>query len=491
MAATASAASRSSPRRAILPGHVSFLDTRDRTVIVGDVFTSVGGLAVSNHFYCPSRSRRSPLGTRPRISSRRRRSGRSSRACSWSDTAARSATRSRRWTRRSPRAAAEPNRDLGLHQGRARRRRRHGCGRGAARDPRRRRAARGDHAHSWPRRGAGAGVPVRRGADRRAAGGRPDRGLRGQHDRGAGPLPREPGARRFYTTSSCGVCGKGALEEVAVHERTTAVGPGGRPQRSWPGCPTASSSPASSSPAACTPPASSTPTATLLITREDVGRHNAMDKVIGRALLDGLVPLGERILCVSGRLSFELVQKAAVAGAPILVGVGAPSSLAVALADERGMTLCGFARRGRVNVYTHPERSRRLTRRLRDATPPRASRRPAARRPPREFHAPTRRAPAAVGGMLRTITPLRRQPRRPSAAASAPPRTTQRRARRAGHRRTRARSTLGQPRRERRPRARAPNPIRPPRSTSSDASAKALRIPAGKPWSKRADALGR
>ena len=69
-----------------------------------------------------------------------------------------------------------------------------------------------------------------------------------------------------------------------------------------------------------------------------------MDKVIGRALLDGLIPLGERVLCVSGRLSFELVQKAAIAGAPILVGVGAPSSLAIELAADRGMTLCGFAR---------------------------------------------------------------------------------------------------------------------------------------------------
>ena len=78
--------------------------------------------------------------------------------------------------------------------------------------------------------------------------------------------------------------------------------------------------------------------------------------MIGRALRDGSVPVGERILCVSGRLSFELVQKASVAGAPILVGVGAPSSLAVSLAGDRGITLAGFARGGRVNVYTRPER---------------------------------------------------------------------------------------------------------------------------------------
>ena len=98
------------------------------------------------------------------------------------------------------------------------------------------------------------------------------------------------------------------------------------------------------------------PAGELLCVREDVGRHNAMDKVVGWALREGAVPLHPRVLCVSGRLSFELVQKAAVAGAPVLVGVGAPTSLAVRLAEDRGLTLCGFARGGRVNVYTYSVR---------------------------------------------------------------------------------------------------------------------------------------
>jgi FdhD protein len=171
----------------------------------------------------------------------------------------------------------------------------------------------------------------------------------------AGPLIRDPGSRSFYTTSSCGVCGKGALEEVAVHSAPLPPGPAIARELAA-ALPSRLEQPAFERTGGLHATGLFTAAGELLFSREDVGRHNAMDKVVGRALRDGLLPLAGHVLCVSGRLSFELVQKAAVAGAPILIGVGAPSSLAVELADDRGLTLCGFARRGQINVYTRPER---------------------------------------------------------------------------------------------------------------------------------------
>ncbi len=170
-----------------------------------------------------------------------------------------------------------------------------------------------------------------------------------------GPLLRDPGARRFYTTSSCGVCGKGAIEQVAVASAPLPSGP--RVARELlAALPERLVQPGFARTGGLHATGLFDARGELLCVREDVGRHNAMDKVLGWALAAGRVPLGEHALCVSGRLSFELVQKAAVAGAPILVGVGAPTSLAVELAGERGLTLCGFARGGRVNVYTGAER---------------------------------------------------------------------------------------------------------------------------------------
>jgi FdhD protein len=163
--------------------------------------------------------------------------------------------------------------------------------------------------------------------------------------------------RHFYTSSSCGVCGKGAIEAIEVSaprvESTLEV-----PAAliaSLPGL-LLDAQRAFAATGGLHATGLFDDRGDLLCAREDVGRHNAMDKVVGWAFLEGLLPLAGNVLCVSGRLSFELVQKAAVAGCPVLVAVGAPSSLAVDLASHRGVTLCGWVRDGRVTVYTEPWR---------------------------------------------------------------------------------------------------------------------------------------
>jgi FdhD protein len=159
--------------------------------------------------------------------------------------------------------------------------------------------------------------------------------------------------RSFYTSSSCGVCGKGALEAVAVEAprvesqlRVPLALVSLLPDR------LREAQAAFAATGGLHATGLFDPDGTLVCVREDVGRHNALDKVVGWAFGAGRLPLTDALLCVSGRLSFELVQKASVAGCPIMVAVGAPSSLALELAADRGITLCGFVRGGSANVYT-------------------------------------------------------------------------------------------------------------------------------------------
>jgi FdhD protein len=171
--------------------------------------------------------------------------------------------------------------------------------------------------------------------------------------------PFDAGAlkRNFYATSSCGICGKAALEDVEVHCAPVAPGPvvaaetiSGLPDKLREGQRVFDQTGGLHAAGLFAPEGD------LLSLREDVGRHNAVDKLVGEALLAGQLPLSERILQVSGRVSFEIVQKAAVAGIPIIAAVSAPSSLAVETAERFGMTVVGFVRDGRLNVYSHPER---------------------------------------------------------------------------------------------------------------------------------------
>ena len=165
--------------------------------------------------------------------------------------------------------------------------------------------------------------------------------------------------RSFSAGSSCGICGKATLDDVEVHCAPLAPGPQVEAEV-IPTLPEAlrERQRVFDQTGGLHAAGLFAPTGELVTVREDVGRHNAVDKVVGESLLAGEVPLGERILQVSGRIGFEIVQKAARAGIPVMSAVGAPSSLAVEAADRVGMTLVGFVRGARFNVYTHPERIR-------------------------------------------------------------------------------------------------------------------------------------
>ncbi|MGV0745650.1 formate dehydrogenase accessory sulfurtransferase FdhD [Mycolicibacterium sp. XJ870] len=173
------------------------------------------------------------------------------------------------------------------------------------------------------------------------------------------PAPEVDVTRNFYTTSSCGVCGKASLDAVRLISRYC---PGDDP--STVAAETLSAMPAQlrdaqkvfASTGGLHGAALFTADGTMLTVREDIGRHNAVDKVIGWALEQNRIPLTGTVLLVSGRASFELTQKAVMAGIPVLAAVSAPSSLAVDLASQSGLTLVAFLRGESMNVYTRPDR---------------------------------------------------------------------------------------------------------------------------------------
>jgi FdhD protein len=171
------------------------------------------------------------------------------------------------------------------------------------------------------------------------------------------PVVLDAPERRFTANASCGLCGKTTLEEVEHHCAPVAAGP--IVARS-----TVVALPATlrdaqrlfDSTGALHAAGAFRADGGLVALREDVGRHNAVDKLVGHAVLERRLPLSKEVMMVSGRVSFEIVQKAAMAGFPIVCAVSAPSSLAVEAADRLGQTLVGFVRDDRANVYTHPER---------------------------------------------------------------------------------------------------------------------------------------
>ena len=162
--------------------------------------------------------------------------------------------------------------------------------------------------------------------------------------------------RNLFTTSSCGVCGKASIDAVRVASRHVPDGPALNPEliERLPSM-MRERQDAFAATGSIHAAAAFDPDGDQLATREDVGRHNAVDKLVGH-LAGGSWPIAPLILVVSGRISFELVQKAAVAGIPVIAGVSGASSLAAELGEELGMTVIGFVRDDRFNVYTGADR---------------------------------------------------------------------------------------------------------------------------------------